>query len=70
MLQTDAMDLPIGKKLKLERVAANVSLTDLAAAVSVSIGQLSRIESGQRTASPELIDRIRAFVRKAAEAAA
>lgn len=62
--------LPIGRVLKIERVAAGVSLTRVAIAVGVSIGQLSRIESGQRTASPELIERIRAAVQAAAEPAA
>ena len=70
MHQIDTTDLPIGRVLKLERVAANVSLTHLSKALGVSIGQLSRIESGHRTASDELIERIRIAVRDAAEPAA
>ena len=66
----DRTDLPIGRQLKLERVAADVSLTKVAHAVGVSIGQLSRIESGHRTASNELIDRIRVAIRAAARPAA
>ena len=52
--------LPIGRRLKVERVVAGVSLSAIAQAVGVSIGHLSRIESGQRTASDELVSRIRA----------
>lgn len=59
-------DRPIGLKLKLERVEAGVTLTSIAATVGVSIGHLSRIEAGRRTASPELIERIRAAVKAAA----
>ena len=70
MHQIDTTDLPIGRVLKLERVAANVSLTHLSRELGVSIGQLSRIESGHRTASAELIERIRTAVREAAEPAA
>ncbi len=68
MHQIDTSDLPIGRKLKLERVAADVSLTAVAKAVGVSIGQLSRIESGQRTASAELITQIRVAVSAARKA--
>lgn len=56
---------PIGLTLKLERVEAGVTLTSVAAAVGMSIGHLSRIEAGTRTATPELIERIRAAVRDA-----
>lgn len=65
MHQIDTTDLPIGRVLKLERVAANVSLTHLSKKLGISIGQLSRIESGHRTASDELIERIRTAVREA-----
>jgi transcriptional regulator with XRE-family HTH domain len=65
----DTTGLPIGTALRIERVAARVSLTHVARAVGVSIGQLSRIESGDRTASVELIERIRVAVRSAARAA-
>ena len=70
MHQINTADLPIGRRLKLERTVAGVSLTRVANAVGVSIGQLSRIESGQRTASAELIERIRVAVRAAGENAA
>ncbi len=70
MTPVDTSGLPIGRALKVERVAAGVSLTRVAAAVGVSIGQLSRIEKGERTATPELIERIRVAVRAATETAA
>jgi transcriptional regulator with XRE-family HTH domain len=66
----DTTGLPIGQALKVERTIAGVSLTTIAKAVGVSIGQLSRIEKGERTASPELVDRIRDVVQAAAESAA
>lgn len=66
LLPVDTTNLPIGRRLKVERVAAGVQLGPVAAAVGISAGQLSRIESGQRTASPELIERIRAAVQAAA----
>lgn len=68
--QINTADMPIGRQLKLERTIAGVSLTLVARAVGVSIGQLSRIESGHRTATPELIERIRVAVRAAGENAA
>ena len=55
----DTTGLPIGRALKVERTAAGVSLTRVADAIGVSIGQLSRIEKGERTASPEVVKRIR-----------
>ncbi len=70
MQQINTADLPIGVRLKLERTIAGVSLTLIARAVGVSIGQLSRIESGQRTASEDLIERIRVAIRAAGEKAA
>jgi transcriptional regulator with XRE-family HTH domain len=66
----DTTGLPIGQALKVERTIAGVSLTKVAEAVGVSIGHLSRIESGDRTASPELVDRIRTAILAAAEAVA
>lgn len=66
----DTTGLPIGQALKVERTLARVSLTRVAEAVGVSIGQLSRIEKGERTASPELVERIRVAVRAATETAA
>lgn len=55
--------LPIGRALKVERVAAGLTSTAVAAAIGISIGHLSRIEKGERTASPELIEKIREAVR-------
>jgi len=66
----DTTGLPIGQALKIERTLARVSLTRISLAVGVSIGQLSRIEKGERTATPELIERIRVAVRAATETAA
>jgi transcriptional regulator with XRE-family HTH domain len=54
--------------LRIERTIARVSLTRVAHAIGVSVGQLSRIETGERYASPELVERIRAAI--AAERAA
>lgn len=62
MHQIDTSGFPTGKALKLERVAAEVSVTAIAEAVGISIGHLSRIESGERQASDELIAKIRAAI--------
>lgn len=59
----DTSQLPIGKALRVERVLADVSVTHVAHAVGISVGQLTRIEKGQRTASPELVERIRVAIR-------
>lgn len=61
--------LPIGKALKVERVLAGVTSTAVAAAVGISVGHLSRIESGQRTASDDLVARIRSAIGSAAGSA-
>lgn len=66
----DTTGLPIGRVLKVERTLAGVSLTRVAHAIDISIGHLSRIESGERTASPEQIERIRVAIRAGAEAVA
>lgn len=58
--------LPIGRALKVERVAAGVSSTRIAQAVGISIGHLSHIEAGRRVASPDLIERIRTAIRMGA----
>jgi transcriptional regulator with XRE-family HTH domain len=68
--RVDTSGLPIGQALKVERTIAGVTLTRIATAVGVSIGQLSRIESGERTASAELVERIRVAIRAATETAA
>ena len=64
--EVDTSALPIGSALKVERTLAGVTTTDVAAAVQVSIGHLSRIESGERTASPELVESIREAIRSLA----
>lgn len=69
MTTGNTTSLPIGMVLKLERTAARVSLTTVARAVGVSIGHLSHIESGNRTASPDLIDRIREAIEAGRRAA-
>lgn len=63
----DTTDLPIGRALKVERTVAGISLTVVALSVGISVGQLSHIEKGDRSASPELVERIRAFIRDASE---
>lgn len=70
MQEVDTSALPIGRALKVERVAAGLSLIRIAEAVGVSAGHLSHIEAGRRTASEELIERIRGAIRKGAEATA
>lgn len=57
--------LSIGMTLKIERTLARVSLTHVARSVGISVGHLSRIESGERSATPETIERIRIAVRAA-----
>jgi len=52
-----------GHALKVERVIARVSQTDVAAALGVSVSHLSHIEAGRRYASPERIDAIRDAIR-------
>jgi transcriptional regulator with XRE-family HTH domain len=61
----DTTNLPIGRALKVERVAAGVALGTVAESVGISAGHLSRIEKGERIASDELVERIRAAVRAA-----
>ena len=66
----DTSGLPIGLALKVERVTAKVSQTRIAQAVGISLGHLSRIESGERVASPELIREIRVAIRASGKAVA
>ena len=66
MHQVNTDGLPIGRALKIERVAAGVPLGRVASAVGISSGYLSRIESGQRPASSVLVDKIRVAIRAAA----
>jgi len=68
--QIDTSGFPVGKALKLERVAAGASLTAIAEAVEISIGHLSRIEKGERQASDELVEKIRVAIRASAKAVA
>jgi len=53
----------VGRSLRLDRVAAGVSLTDLARRLGLSVGHLSNIEAGKRKASSDLIARIRATIK-------
>jgi transcriptional regulator with XRE-family HTH domain len=64
----DTSNLPIGRALKVERTAAGLELGKVAAAVGISAGHLSHIERDERTASPELIERIRTAFRELGEA--
>lgn len=66
MQTVDTSGLPIGRALKVERVAAGVSGTAVATAVGISLGHLSHIEAGRRVASDELVGRIRAAIRREA----
>lgn len=63
MQEVDTTGLPIGRALKVERVAAGLSSTAIAAAVGISIGHLSHIEAGNRTASDDLVTKIRDAIR-------
>lgn len=56
---SDPEPLPVGMQLRVERVTAKLSVTDVAGAVDISIGHLSRIETGERTATEELVAQIR-----------
>ena len=62
MQTVDTSGFPIGRALKVERVAAGATSTAIAAAVGISIGHLSHIEAGRRTASDDLVTRIRAAI--------
>ena len=59
MQTVDTSGLPIGMTLRIERTLAKASLTAVAAAVGISIGHLSRIETGYRTPSDDLVLSIR-----------
>jgi len=52
-----------GHALKVERVIASVSLTEVASAMGVSVSHLSHIEAGRRYVSPEKLDIIRSTIR-------
>ncbi len=66
----DTSGLPIGMALRVERVTAKATTTAVAVAVGISIGHLSRIESGDRTASDDLVKRIRDAIRSIEESRA
>lgn len=66
MHSVDTSGLPIGRALKVERTVVGAELTRIAKAVGISAGHLSHIEAGNRTASPELVERIRIAIRAAA----
>jgi transcriptional regulator with XRE-family HTH domain len=58
--------LPIGQALKVERTVAGLGLGTVAALVGISAGYLSHLEKGDRPASPEMVERIRAAIARAA----
>ena len=58
--------LPIGQALKVERTVAGLGLGAVAAAAGISAGYLSHLEKGDRKARPEMVERIRAAIGKAA----
>lgn len=68
MHAVDTSGLPIGMTLRIERTVAKASLTAIAGAVGISIGHLSRIETGDRVPSDELVTRIREAIRAKAAA--
>ena len=47
-----------GRTVRMMRKAHGVTLRDMAALVGLSPGHLSRIESGERVAAPDLLNRI------------
>lgn len=61
-MHPDPEPLPIGMQLRVERVTAKLTVTDVADAVAISIGHLSRIETGDRTASDDVVAQIRAAI--------
>ena len=60
----DTSALSTGRALKVERTVAGLELGKVASAVGISAGHLSHIERDERTASPELIDRIQRAIRE------
>lgn len=55
--QTPATVL-VGRTFRMMREAHGISLRDLAVRVGVSASHLSRVESGERAAGPELYERV------------
>ena len=70
MQTVDTSGLPIGMTLRVERTLAKVSLTVIASAVGISIGHLSRIETGDRTPTDALVKSIRDAIADHRKAAA
>ena len=66
--EVDTSELPIGIALKVERTAARLSSTAVAKAVGISIGHLSHIEAGRRTASEDLVTGIRSAIARLGKA--
>lgn len=64
-LTTGTIDEPIGMTLRIERTRARLSLTHVARAIGVSVGHLSRMETGERSLDPEMVERIRVAIRSA-----
>lgn len=48
----------VGRTFRMMREAHNLGLRELAAMVGVSPSHLSRVEQGERSASPELYQRV------------
>lgn len=61
-MHLDPEPLPVGMQLRVERITAKLSVTEVAAAVEISIGHLSRIETGERSVSDEQVTQIRAAI--------
>jgi len=58
--------LTTGRALKVERVMAGLTITQVAAAMGVSVSHISHIEAGRRYANAATLDRIRATMRELA----
>lgn len=63
--------VPSGGYLRTQRLAAGLSLREVAAGLGVHHSHLDRIEKGERTATPDLVSRfdeifVDAAIRKAA----
>jgi transcriptional regulator with XRE-family HTH domain len=61
--------LPIGRALRVERIAAGLRADHVARAIGISPSHLSHIEAGRRTAGPEMAERIRQAINELKEAA-
>lgn len=54
----DASPAAAGRTLRMMREAHGVGVRDLAAMVGISPSHLSRVETGERAATPDLMNRI------------